>query len=366
MPQFRWTKNATNRRNNRFLFRFVPHYLCTGMIKIKLIPSAAITALLFSTLLVSCSDADSVPFGNPEDLSEEAKSFFSMRNGAAKSMGAAGTSAINKSFQSTIESIGGSGVLTFGKLEDSTLVSSPIPWSTCAKITQSDNPDGSTTYSTDYGTGCKEGYGDYTYLMCGKFVYTWKYTESRSGSEIKTSYFSKNRSDGYGGEYYYEGDTIRWKTNGRSTYNGESKYDTARQTFSGKYAYSDTSDYTYNGIEYRYKSIGTSSYDEKKSITLTNIYEYQTLKEFYKSTVVKPLVSDYSCYGPVTIAKAEASMWPNYVSGKEIIEYDKNGKSGKFEIDYGNGECDAIVIIYENGSAYKIDLSKDYTLFTRG
>ena len=326
-----------------------------------------ICPVLLGLALGSCSDSDNIPIGNLEDLSEEAKGFFSLRNNASKSMDVGGSSAINKSFQSTIQSMGGSGALIFEKTGDSTLVSDPIGWTTCAAITQTENPDGSVTYITDYGNGCTEGYGEYAYLMFGKYSYTWKYTESKSGSQIKTTYFSRNRTDGYGGEYYYEGVTNRWKSNGRSTYSGESIYDTAKQTFLGKYTYSDTSDYTYNGVTYLYKSMGTSSYDEKKSVTNTNIYEYKTSKEFYRSTVLKPLVSDYNCFADASVIKAESIMWwPSYVSGREKIEYERDGKSGQFEIDYGSGECDSIVLIYENGKVFKLDLSKDYELFNKG
>jgi hypothetical protein len=58
--------------------------------------------------------------------------------------------------------------------------------------------------------------------------------------------------------------------------------------------------------------------------------------------------------------------WPSYVSGREMVEYDRDGKAGKFEIDYGDGECDFIIFIYENGKVFRIDMSKDYEIFTKG
>lgn len=290
-----------------------------------------------------------------------------MRGGAAKSMEAGGNSMINQSFRTTLRGAGGDAGISLADKGDSSIVSDPYPWVSCATITQTENADGSTTYTTDYGDGCLEGLEPYQYLMFGMYTYNWKYNETKQGTIISNTYLSRTRTVGYGGEYYYDGDTSRWISNGRSTYSGASKYDTAKQTFSGSYAYSDTSDYTYDGIAYRYKSSGKTSYDDKKSVVSSNIYEYTTSGEFYRSTVLSPLVSDYSCNMDMPMVKADVRMmWPSYSKGRERIEYDRDGKAGTFEIDYGDGECDSIIFIYENGKVFRIDLSKDYSLFNRG
>lgn len=316
----------------------------------------------------SCSENDPVAFSDLDELSSEARSFFGMRGGAAKTMEAGGNSMINQSFRSTMRSVGGEVGISPVVTGDSSIVSDPFPWESCATNTQIENADGSTTYTTDYGTGCLEGYGDYKYLMFGKYSYNWKYKETWQGSVMSSSYYSRSRTDGYGGEYYYEKDTVKWISNGRSTYSGESKYDTVKQTFSGTYAYSDTSDYTYDGLTYRYKSTGKSSYDDKKSVTNANVYEYMTEDEFYRSTVLSPLVTDYSCMVDMPMVKADVRMmwWPTYSKGRERIEYDRGGKSGSFEIDYGDGECDTIIFIYENGKVFRVDMSTDYNIFSKG
>lgn len=324
----------------------------------------AISAIILS----SCSENDAVVYSDPNDLSEEARSFFGMRGSSAKTLEVGGNSMINQSFKSTLKSAGGqSGIsLTFEK--DSSIVSDPYPWVSCATITQTENADGSVTYTTDYGDGCLEGVEPYQYLMFGKYSYIWRWKESKQGSVVSTTYSSKTSSDGYGGEYYYDGDTSRWISNGRSTYSGESKYDTVKQSFSGSYSYSDTSDYSYDGITYRYKSSGKSSYDDKKSVVSANVYEYRTSVEFYRSTVLSPLVTDYSCSVEMPMYAADSRMmwWPSYSKGRERVEYERDGKAGMFEIDYGDGECDSIIFIYENGKVFRIDLSKDYSVFSKG
>lgn len=324
---------------------------------------------LSALFLTACTDNDPVAFSDLSEMSTEAKGFFGMRGNSAKSMEATGNSMINQSFNTTMKSLGGgTGVSTGGFASDSVIISDPLPWVSCAKTTQTENPDGSTTYTTDYGDGCLEGYGDWQYLMFGKFSYVWKYNETRQGTVVGYTYYSRSRTENYGGEYYYNGDTVKWLSNGRSTYSGTSKYDTAKQIFSGSYSYSDTSDYTYGGLKYFYKSSGKTTYDNKKTVTNANSYEYRTQNEFYRSTVLSPLVSDYSCMSIMPNVRAESRMmwWPSYVSGRERIEYERDGKSGQFEIDYGDGECDFIVFIYENGKVFRVDLSKDYEIFTKG
>lgn len=246
---------------------------------------------------------------------------------------------------------------------DSILIDNPITdWVSCAQITQTENTDGSTTYITDYGDGCEEGWGDYKYLMTGKFITTYKNTSSRVGSAYQYDYFSRNKTINYGGSYYWLGDTSSWISNGRSTYTGSSMYDTIKQTFSGNYSWSDTSEHIYGKETYRSKSMGSSSYNQNRAVTISNMYEYETGGELYRSTVLEPLVMDYSCLNNRSVSASDVRIMPyfTYVSGRERIDYNRNGTSGTFEIDYGSGACDNIIYIYENGKVFKVNLETDY------
>ena len=304
-----------------------------------------------------------------EELSEQARSFFGVRNGYSRSTQAAGNSMVNQSYRTNMKSLEASGISTPVTIQgDSSITIDPMPWVSCAVNTQVENDDGSTTYIVDYGDGCLEGYGDYKYLMFGKYAYTWKQNESRKGSVITYDYYSRYRSDGHGGEYYYEKDTMRWVSNGRSVYQGQSTYDTLKQTFTGNYSWSDSSEYQYDGTIYRSRSMGKSSYDEKRSVMNYNTYEYRTGSEFYRSSVLRPLVSNNDCMSRMAMVKTDSRMmwWPSWVSGRERIEYERDGKSGMFEIEYGDGECDFIIHIYENGKVFKVDMGADYGWFTKG
>jgi hypothetical protein len=337
---------------------------------LKLIGASIIVlTLLFG---VGCDDND--PGLSPiEELSSEAKSFLGMRNGATQSLSANGNSsmAINKSFQGAYggyASVSGSVTATEGA--DSTVIE-PYPggWVSCAVYSETANPDGSTTYTTDYGDGCEEGSGDYKYFMHGKNSYTYKYGQSQNGSVFKYTYFSHFVSENFGGSNTYDGITYEWLNNGHSTYSGESEYDSIDQSFSGFYAYSDTSEYLYDGLMYTYKSIGNTSYDGNKSVTESNNYEYTYGSDYYKSIVLSPLVRDYTCNSGIGNGNLDGMMMPfysTYVSGREKVNYIRDGAEGEFEIDYGNGECDNIIVIYENGKVFSIDLSTDYAMIAKG
>jgi len=53
-----------------------------------------------------------------------------------------------------------------------------------------------------------------------------------------------------------------------------------------------------------------------------------------------------------------------YVSGKERISYRQGDKEGSFIIDYGDGECDNVIVIIENGKRIKVDLSDSVGLIS--
>ena len=148
--------------------------------------------------------------------------------------------------------------------------------------------------------------------------------------------------------------------NGGGTYEGESEYDTANQKFSGAYTYEDETTYQYDTITYYFKGNGSTHYNEEKYVIESNESEYKYGSDyFYKSKVLIPLVSKYSCYQQNSILEKLCVFWV-YVSGRERIEYKNGDVEGVFEIDYGNGECDNIVTIYEDGKKSVIDLSSNY------
>jgi hypothetical protein len=277
--------------------------------------------------------------------------------------------AINQSFQSMMSSHGFAGGRVAG---DSTGNSDPgkdstvfqDPWVSCAIITQTENGDGSNTTTYDYGDGCEEGWGDYKYFMHGKTVQTYKYTSNQTGSIIRDEYLFKMLYDNYGGQYGDDSLSI-WSMDGNSSYSGFSTYDTALSKFSGSYSYNDTSISTSGGKQFQYKSDGKTRYDESGWITEKSDYEYGDGTDYYRSQLTKPLVSNYSCNVFADNGLISQTYVWVAVSGHEIIHYKQGDKEGTFEIDYGNGECDNIIYIIEDGKRVEIDLGYGWRCGTK-
>lgn len=200
----------------------------------------------------------------------------------------------------------------------------------------------------------------------GKSTYTYKYTTTQKGALISSQYYYRSISDNLGGKTIYQGDTSTWLSNGHSTFSGSSSYDTAKQTFAGSSSYSDTSSFSYNKQIFSYMSHGKYSYSNLRSVDEENSYRYTDEKNYYQAVVTVPLVRDYTC----NQSKGGAANGIMYiqvpVSGHEIVKYSQDGVEGEFEIDYGNGACDTLITIIENGKSIVIDLGSSPIMPMKG
>ncbi|MBL7856619.1 MAG: hypothetical protein JNM57_02945 [Cyclobacteriaceae bacterium] len=330
----------------------------------------SILLLLFAGLFItSCEDDEKR--SNINELSDYARNYLGMQlGGAANRSFASGLNSanpVNGSFQRLFNRSGFSGGRTAGDStsnpgsgSDTTLIDSPWNWVSCAVITTVQNSDGSTTTTYDYGDGCDEGSDQFKYWVFGKFSSTYRAEQRQQGTRFFDTYYYNSSYDNYGGRYSYDGKEFSWNTDGGSTYSGNSEYDTALHTYKGSYTYSDETTSTWDGVTYAYKGDGKTSYDERHYVIEKNNYEYASGEDFYKTTVLEPLVSNYDCNPYQDSEFIMRCFFITYVSGRERIEYKQGDKTGSFEIYYGNGKCDTIVTIIEDGKQINIDLSKDW------
>ncbi|HTJ48221.1 MAG TPA: hypothetical protein VL443_02125 [Cyclobacteriaceae bacterium] len=317
-------------------------------------------ALVFIFVILSCSEDTQKTSIN--DLSEYARNYIKMNMGGASQNSMALSSQgnpVNSSFQRLFNSANGlAGGRTAGdstsSSSDTTIINNP--WVSCAVITTTTNDDGSITTLYDYGDGCEEGSADYKYFMFGNYSYTYKNTSENIGSLFKESYLYKWQANDYGGKYYYNNDTTEWHSKGTSDCSGESQYDTDNQTYSGSYTYNFDSQYSWDTIEYAYKGHGKSSYSEKQYVVEMNTSEYSNNSNYYKTEVLEPLVSRYDCNRSSGGINTFCAVF-FYVSGREFIRYKQDGKEGSFEINYGDGSCNNVITVIENGKSVDIDLS---------
>src|SRR5688572_3779565 len=139
-----------------------------------------ICATLLSMLALGCQDNEPAKT-SIDSLSPEVRNFLTMRLSSSSALRMSGDAAINQSYQTLMDEVKGmSGGRVAGDSSggyDTTIYQEP--WHSCAVITQVENEDGSITYTYDYGEGCEEGWGDYKYLMHGKYTYTYKYVTSQ-------------------------------------------------------------------------------------------------------------------------------------------------------------------------------------------
>lgn len=309
-------------------------------------------AAMLSTL-VSCDDEAGTPGGDLEAKTKGAsvKSALKMlsQNQAMERMGFGAASMLNNQFgMSAGRTQSGARKLTTARTAgDSTTVDdhTDCGWTTCADETYIENEDGSVTWILDYG---EEGCEDYDYFMKGKIVETYTYDDNSYSGTIE--YFN------FGDEYFTQ--------NGTSTFSGTwedfTSEDSTEWSYSGSYEHSEDMTYTYIDEEadveetYAIISSGKQSYDETGFTVIEEDYTYTAENgDTFSGSVSTPLFYSYECDSD------DNDVWIfMYVSGVQHYTYDEGDVAGNFSIDYGDGSCDNIITITENGETYDVDLGE--------
>lgn len=334
-----------------------------------------IASLVVVGVLTGCQPNVEVKNGSSNDLSEFAKKYLQLNNTA----NIATTSARN-SLALVLAKAGGKSRATSSvafSLGRVTMDSVHNGNSVCGIDTLIHNPDGSSVQIVDYGDSCVHNYGDTRVIYFGKSTSTYKYSNKTDGSAYVTDYSGNSRFANFGGRYVSKDLNYTWVSNGNYSYSGTSRYDTVQQVYSGSSESRDSSLFKYNAESYLHLQNDMNTFDSKKSIMQFNDNQYVYGDNTYHSVVTVPVVTDYTCtpYPNINISStpgggssaATASsgvLVP--VSGHEVVNYKQNGVTGQFEIDYGNGECDTLVTIIEDGKSFTVDLSRLYLEATGG
>ena len=223
---------------------------------------------------------------------------------------------------------------------------------TCAKVTDTANADGTHTTVYDYGLGCDDGGS----LIKGKITYVWK--------ADNISYYSSVAYD----HYYSYGMEMNGNSNYSFTSDGHSGY-----IMPGAHAVSDSmmsklpvfnwsgtsngqDDITMtfdNGDITIYKSRYKNVWDSISYNVVEGDYYYSDKSSSYEYhyVVSKPLVTDYAC----------TSSWVP-VSGTESITTTQDGITGEYTLDYGDGTCDNLALLTENGKTSQVDFGEIYRI----
>jgi hypothetical protein len=219
---------------------------------------------------------------------------------------------------------------------------------TCADVTELDNADGTHTTVFDYGDGCDE----YGAMVKGKITYIWK----NEGNDYYSKVLYEN--------YYGYGMAMNGFSEYGFTSDGNSyvEYDSTATTgepdgsagvafyWSGTATGRDTMVITFDsGERYTYTSSYSNKWDNSTFTVLEGEYACTTEPEgyTYHYLVTSPLVYNYEC----------PDTWIS-VSGIETIHYLDSEASYDFLIDYGDGTCDNLATITENGESSVIDFGE--------
>ncbi len=221
---------------------------------------------------------------------------------------------------------------------------------TCAQYTREEK-DGYIIETWDYGTGCEE----YGVTTKGKYTTKWK--------ENADSYFWETIYENYEQTYTYfdyggygedttgiEKKTETYRVNGY--YNTLFKKDDIKidsLDYTGVYTSEENVTFELNGTSYSSVGKSKTEYKNNKSTMLEGEYTYkeQNGTEEYRWNVVAPVVWDYEC----------KNSWVA-VSGIEHYTWRDAEGQGEMTLDYGDGACDNLVKVTENGETETVDMSK--------
>ena len=200
--------------------------------------------------------------------------------------------------------------------------------------------DTSYEFILDFGEGCEVD-GEF---MKGRLVERGTFTDNSFSSEVTYT--------GFGG--------TDWEVTGKETYNGTwSEDETDSATWESAYTFTsdlvETIKETEGTIEVTYTANGSERMDEASFVVeSSNESVSVNTGESYESSVDTPLVMNFACDWE------EAYI---FVSGLETGSYsyvDEAGETitGTYSVDYGDGTCDNLITITEDGESEVIDLGE--------
>lgn len=296
----------------------------------------SITVLLLIAL-AACKKETVTQDKIPEDMKKFMELNMKLQNlrsnGIVHFRSPAGTSNKSKTLKSGTL-IGGDSTIVVG---DSTIITDGDSiywdWESCAETTNYVDENGYNVTVLDYGEqGCEE-WGS---LVKGKIITKWKMDEN--GSYFEDSY---ENYEAYG---MIMNGTFSCSSEGNWPF-----YDSTgtEDDYEVIFTCQENLTITYeDGETYTYVSSFKDKYTNNLYIMLEGEFEYSSSTgEKYSYKIIKPVVYNFEC---------QNSYLP--VSGIEQWEDGNNS----YEIDYGDGTCDNIATVTENGTTYVVDYDEEF------
>ena len=215
-------------------------------------------------------------------------------------------------------------------------------WETCANITETMNEDGSMTTVIDYGEGCDE----YGAIISGTITIIESFEDSTgsfSYGMVFDNYAETYEQDTTDNDDDYEPESFT--LNG--SFNEQGTYDESNDTYSETHAFDFTITYADGSSETIAGNGESRETEDRFEVISENFNGSDSEGNTFSGEVIETLVEDFNCN--------EEDVF-TFTSGVE--EWVWNGETVR--IDYGDGTCDNIIFVTENGVTEEIDLSEDW------
>ena len=228
---------------------------------------------------------------------------------------------------------------------------------TCAKVTESDNEDGTHTTIYDYGDGCDE----YGTLFRGKITYIWKNENNNYYSKVLyENYYSYGVEMNGESDYTFTSDGYSYITVDGKENSGDSTITIMPVEFNWSGTSTGHEEITMvydDGNSISYSSDFSNAWDNNSYKVYVGEYNYVSEADGYEYhyLVSEPLITDYTC----------TESWVP-VSGVETITTIENEATTVYSLNYGSGNCDNLAELTENGKTSVIDFSEIFKTIEGG
>ncbi|MEO9484251.1 MAG: hypothetical protein ABJG47_12420 [Ekhidna sp.] len=221
----------------------------------------------------------------------------------------------------------------------------------CLIETWEDDGNGNYTFTLDFGDGC-DYYGEW---LKGKLVEKGTYNESSFSSTATYTNFGGHDWT-IDGTHSYSGTwgeaTKTSEPADSANYNATYEFSADLRTSYMEYGHDSTEEVSTGErlVEVDYVAQGSEEVDQD-GYTVKSRSESISVStgQSFTSKVDTPLFYDFSCESEDT--------WI-YVSGQESGSYTVGDQTGTYSINYGDGTCDNIVTVTENGKSEEVDLGQ--------
>jgi len=315
--------------------------------------------ILLAVFVMSCNDGSETP-ASPQDQNVVAQNILVNSNAALNRLRSTGIGGpMGAAFGNAQGRSGRSDMQPSDMIKKSTRdANDSTEFVSCLVETWEEDGAGNYVLTLDFGDGC-DYFGEW---LKGKLVERGFYDENSFNSTTTFTNFGGHDwtidgTESYSGtweEFIEDEDEIDEEEDEDFEYAASFQFAADLKSSYMEYGYDSASDVSTGEqlIEVLYVAEGAEEINES-GFTITSRTESVDVStgESFTTQVDAPLFYNFDC--------DEEDVWI-FVSGQESGTYTVEGQSGTYSIDYGDGSCDNIITITENGISEEVDLGEEW------